>query len=412
MKKIFSVLLITTIITTLGSPVYASSQNPSDLQECIENSMFYDNEYRLFNEFTYQGMEINLFPETTITKEEALIKYKEAYNYIAEKASVLGIVADLDNYEFQQYIKGYAIPTSTNKELNDKLAEFAEFIDIYENAESNKKIISCLKEKEFNSEELELLLPISKSSTELSNKIAPSDNRESNGYSSNKATQYAKQWWNRTNNTDFPYYANYYKQDLNSNDYNDLDENAEGQSAIRRGWSDCTNFVSQCLSYGGFQYRKSGLILPHRQSKNWYYDNGKPSHTWGGANNFYQHWESRAGIAKTSDLLTAGDVISVDFTKDARDIIKSLEHTNGFTKSTRSAGRKIHKGYKSGPAFKAEYKEYKKVKGIRPDYYNPKTKTIYELKPYNPRSAKAGVKQLKKYKKKIGKRSNVRLEFY
>ena len=103
---------------------------------------------------------------------------------------------------------------------------------------------------------------------------------------------------------------------------------------------------------------------------------------------------------------------AVDFTKDARDIIKSLEHTNGFTKSTRSAGRKIHKGYKSGPAFKAEYKEYKKVKGIRPDYYNPKTKTIYELKPYNPRSAKAGVKQLKKYKKKIGKRSNVRLEFY
>ena len=230
MKKIFSVLLITTIVTTLGSPVYASSQNPSDLQECIENTMFYNNEYRLFNEFTYQGMEINLLPETTITKEEALIKYKEAYDYIAGKASVLGIVPNLDNYEFQQYVKGYAIPTSTNKEFNDKLAEFAEFIDIY--------------------------------------------------------------------------------------------ENAEGQSAIRRGWSDCTNFVSQCLSYGGFKYRKSGLFLPHRQSKNWYYDNGKPSHTWGGANNFYQHWKSRAGIAKTSDLLTAGDVISVDFTKDG-----DIDHT-------------------------------------------------------------------------------------
>lgn len=107
LKKIFSVLLITTIVTTLGSPVYASSENPNDLQECIENSMFYNNEYRLFNEFTYQGMEINLLPETTITKEEALIKYKEAYDYIAGKACVLGIVPDLDNYEFQQYIKGY-----------------------------------------------------------------------------------------------------------------------------------------------------------------------------------------------------------------------------------------------------------------------------------------------------------------
>ena len=49
----------------------------------------------------------NLLPETTITKEEALIKYKEAYDYIAGKACVLGIVPDLDNYEFQQYIKGY-----------------------------------------------------------------------------------------------------------------------------------------------------------------------------------------------------------------------------------------------------------------------------------------------------------------
>ena len=62
------------------------------------------------------------------------------------------------------------------------------------------QIISCLKEKEFNSEELELLLPISKSSTELSNKITPSDIKKSNGYDSNKAIKYAKQWWNRTNN--------------------------------------------------------------------------------------------------------------------------------------------------------------------------------------------------------------------
>ena len=82
-------------------------------------------------------------------KKKLLLSIKKAYDYIAGKACVLGIVPDLDNYEFQQYIKGYAIPTSTNKELNDKLAEFAEFIDIYENAESNKIIISCLKEKEF-----------------------------------------------------------------------------------------------------------------------------------------------------------------------------------------------------------------------------------------------------------------------
>ena len=69
MKKMFSVLLITTIITTLGSPVYASSQNPSDLQECIESSMFYNNEYRLFNEFTYQGMEISFLKQQSLKKK-------------------------------------------------------------------------------------------------------------------------------------------------------------------------------------------------------------------------------------------------------------------------------------------------------------------------------------------------------
>ena len=77
MKKMFSVLLITTIITTLGSPAYASSQNPSDLQECIESSMFYNNEYRLFNEFTYQGMEINLFLKQQSLKKKLLLSIKK-----------------------------------------------------------------------------------------------------------------------------------------------------------------------------------------------------------------------------------------------------------------------------------------------------------------------------------------------
>lgn len=182
-------------------------------------------------------------------------------------------------------------------------------LDIYENAESNKKIISCLKE-EFNSEELELLLPISKSSTELSNKITPSDNRESNGYSSNKATQYAKQWWNRTNNTDFPYYANYYKQDLNSNDYNDLDENAEGQSAIKKELERLYKFCFTMFRIMVVFNIENELILPHRQSKNWSHYDSRNHHIHGVELIIFISIGNRAGVAKTSDLLTAGDVIS------------------------------------------------------------------------------------------------------
>ena len=63
--------------------------------------------------------------------------------------------------------------------------------------------------------------------------------------------------------------------------------------------------------------------------------------------------------------------------------------------------------------FSEDYKEYRKVKGIRPDYYNPKTKTIYELKPYNPRSAKAGVEipASKKYLKML-KKLKMRVSFW
>ena len=58
------------------------------------------------------------------------------------------------------------------------------------------------------------------------------------------------------------HYANYYKQDPNSNDYNDLDENAEGQSAQEEAGVTVRILLYKCLSYGGFKYRKSGLFLP------------------------------------------------------------------------------------------------------------------------------------------------------
>ena len=39
-------------------------------------------------------------------------------------------------------------------------------------------------------------------------------------------------------------------------------------------------------------------------------------------------------------------------------------------------------------------------------------KTVFELKPFNPRAAKAGVKQLKNYFEKLGGKVVARLEFY
>ena len=103
-------------------------------------------------------------------------------------------------------------------------------------------------------------------------------------------------------------------------------------------------------------------------------------------------------------------MINLQYTNDAKKTIKSLNRSNGFTKSTGPKGIRIHKGYKKGKGFKKKYKEYRGVKGIRLDYYNGKT--IFELKPYNPKSARAGIKQLRKYNTLLGGGKTMRLEFY
>jgi len=81
--------------------------------------------------------------------------------------------------------------------------------------------------------------------------------------------------------------------------------------------------------------------------------------------------------------------------------IRSISQSTKFTKSSLSLGREVHATYKlseHAPALK-RFKEYTGVKGIRPDFVDFGTKTIYEFKPNNPRSIKSGTKQLNNYKK-------------
>ena len=101
---------------------------------------------------------------------------------------------------------------------------------------------------------------------------------------------------------------------------------------------------------------------------------------------------------------------AVDFTADAQKTINKLDNVDCFTKSNRVDGINIHKGYKKGNSFSPKHKEYRDVDGIRPDYYDGET--IYELKPFNPKAAKQGVKQLKRYCGKIPNWRVARLEFY
>ncbi|MBK8506662.1 MAG: hypothetical protein IPL46_33430 [Saprospiraceae bacterium] len=88
-----------------------------------------------------------------------------------------------------------------------------------------------------------------------------------------------------------------------------------------------------------------------------------------------------------------------------------------YTKSSLSLGRQMHTGYKAGLADGVNtFKEFTKVPGIRPDYVDFTTKTIYELKPFNPRGIQLGTKQLNNYKslseQKYGGTWKTVLDFY
>ena len=103
---------------------------------------------------------------------------------------------------------------------------------------------------------------------------------------------------------------------------------------------------------------------------------------------------------------------AVDFTDDAADIVKTLDRSSGFTKSTASAGRKIHQGYKVGDGFNPNFKEFPRNRGVRPDYIDFDNKIIYELKPMNRRGVRSGIRQLQKYNKAFGGGFTLRLELY
>ena len=95
--------------------------------------------------------------------------------------------------------------------------------------------------------------------------------------------------------------------------------------------------------------------------------------------------------------LAVGGIYSLVKTPAA---VSALEGGVQYTKSSLALGREVHAGYKvaeHAPAL-GRFKEFTGIKGIRPDFVDFGTKTIYELKPFNPRGIQLGAKQLNNYK--------------
>lgn len=337
MKKKFFILLLTLLIclsvSTSASAFETSNKmdvNIAFIAALADSNSTITEGYKRYKPFSIKDYEIRLYPEPIMTADEALEVYKNAYKFCADEAKKIGITASIDNTDFIEFAKIYAaFNESGTKNFVKECRDFAVFLDYYEGIEKNKQILNAVSSNRnsLNDINIEFLMPITSHSTTASGEVvyekkANSANVRSGAYNTSAVVEYAKYWWNKTNSTDYPYYAKYNGLSTSSLAYNDLDPGRSGQSNPRRNWNDCTNFVSQCLVAGGVPQIKTGLILPHQKKENWYYNNDRPSHTWGGAANFYEHWKDRVGVASSSSDLGVGDAVSVDISSDG-----DIDHT-------------------------------------------------------------------------------------
>ena len=72
--------------------------------------------------------------------------------------------------------------------------------------------------------------------------------------------------------------------------------------------------------------------------------------------------------------------------------------TPQYTKSSLNLGQKMHKSYKVGVE---GIKEFRLPSGRRIDFLDINNRTIYELKPFNPRAMQQGQRQLNMYMQEL-----------
>lgn len=262
-------------------------------------------------------LEVRFPSEFAMSKEEAKAfgstYFSEAINAIVDLAAKqdFTLAPDLDDPDFQLYAKSQALETS-----DPDIIKLMKFIDIYENYEYNlemKSLVSTLENTVFSSannfitnpslKELLSMMPITGPSTaETASLHSVAEATEStlslSRYDADEAVNYAAEWWNKTNNTDFGYYA------MHSGHIEPTNDNiwSGGTGVDYRNWRDCANFVSQCLSAGGAAQVGWDPVNQATNDQYWFYSGFRPSYSWGGADHFYYHWGPRVGTRSNATL--------------------------------------------------------------------------------------------------------------
>ncbi len=144
-KKISTVIIVVLAVVLVAIAVSILQQSSSvekQISALKEAHCTVSDGIITYETFTVNDYEIILYPEPTMTAEEALETYPDAYALCTEVAKERGIEASIDNSDFQTFAKSFA---SQNESGTDELVQeckaFATFIDYYENIELNDTIL-------------------------------------------------------------------------------------------------------------------------------------------------------------------------------------------------------------------------------------------------------------------------------
>lgn len=181
MKKYISIFLLFFMVLYFSVTVFAENREDSleahaDVYVLAEEQMVINGSKKEYAPFVVDGIKIQLYTETLMTADEAMDLYYDAYKMCAEMAAEYGLTASIDDKEFCDFAKTHAAMNENgSEEFISQCMEFAKFLDYYENAELNRKILSLAAERGENwAAEIDSLMPHYRSST------SPADNSDLN----------------------------------------------------------------------------------------------------------------------------------------------------------------------------------------------------------------------------------------
>lgn len=294
-KKLLSLAMATIMVMGMGTTAFAAIQEPDSI-------LFSEEEIQEF--YSLENLNyINEMPLQLANRYEETIALADRY-----LASLYGDTAMLStdsNFALDKYCQG--IKLGLCLDLNDE--DLVNALHEFANAASKEFIVSAQNR---------CYVPVTEESSEpFYPLIQPRLN--ASGYNATNAVKYARDWTEEGKTLTNPNFKRYD--------------------------ADCTNFVSQVLYAGGI----SQISGNRKDDSSWYYEWGliaRPSYTWGGAQNLYNHLESHSTnierITSTANL-KVGDIISFDIYPDDNNF--HIGHNVVVTKKEGNTWDKIYLTY-------------------------------------------------------------------